>query len=349
MEKSRDGRETGNVSIVSADEYICARGRTLVASWGFRPVVLSPGSLRSEWLVAGDADVYLLDYALIFSDVLGRIQKLIRHHPDSRVIVIGSADGESTVTALRSGAFACLEEPLDPDILRHAIHRAVESVRKDGELRHLAAELQQKQADAESLQQEMEYIRKRLMESREAFTALIRSMDSEREQLKQRIAKKINSTVLPVVSRLMKEHDLARYSLELDILVGHIRNLVNDSSSKANLATKLSPTELTVASLIRNGMRTNDIATQLFGAPCTIRKHRKNIRRKLRLSSSSHSLRHYLVGMPTAASRPGKNEAGAAAVSVDGPFVSLDSPQDRLEAWTGIGAMGRALGWSSHR
>jgi len=285
-----------SICIVDDDEAICSMLGEFVAVWGFRPEVVTGQRLRTEWYTEVDSDIYLIDLHLPGIHGLDFIPKVLTHHPDSRIIIItGYADKEAAIKALRLGAFDFLEKPFEREILQHAIHRAMESAQKERDLKKLVADLRQSEAELMAHKERLEYVNERLLETNKAFTALARSMDFEREQLEKRIAGKIETVILPIVDRLMKEPELAKYSMELDVLARLLEDLTSGASAETKLALKLSPTELRVASLIKSGMSTDDIAEHLFISASTVRKHRKNIRKKLKLNNSNYNLKNYLM------------------------------------------------------
>ena len=62
--------------------------------------------------------------------------------------------------------------------------------------------------------------------------------------------------------------------------------------SEAHLS--LTPTEVGICNMIRNGMRTKDIARIRGVSPATINRHREHIRRKLKIANSDINLMTYL-------------------------------------------------------
>jgi FixJ family two-component response regulator len=284
------------VCIVDDDEAICGLLSEFVGAWGYTPQIVTADRIRSDWYVALDADIYLMDLHMPGVYGLDLIPQVLKYHPDSRIIIItGYADKESAIKALRLGAFDFLEKPFEREILHHTILRAMESAQKERDLKNLVTDLRQSQSELLAHKERLEHVNERLIETNKAFTALARSMDFEREQMEKRIAAKIDSVILPILDRLIKEEELAKYSMELDVLARLLGDLTTGASTETKLALKLSPTELRVASLIKSGMSTDDIAEHLFISPSTVRKHRKNIRKKLRLNNSHYNLRHYLI------------------------------------------------------
>jgi FixJ family two-component response regulator len=289
-------QQTSSVCIVDDDEAICAMLSEFVVTWGLKPEIVTSDRIRSDWFAEVSSDIYLIDLHLPAFHGLDFIPKVLAHHPDSRIIIItGYADKESAIKALRLGAFDFLEKPFEREILQHAVFRAMESAQKEKDLKNLVADLRQSQSELLAHRERLEYVNERLLETNKAFTALARSMDFEREQLEKRVAGKIETVILPIVDRLMREQELAKYSMELDVLTRLLEDLTSGASAETKLALKLSPTELRVASLIKSGMSTDDIAEHLFISASTVRKHRKNIRKKLRLNNSSYNLKNYLM------------------------------------------------------
>lgn len=304
-----DARMTSGVCVVSADEDVRSTLRDFAASCGFRAEVVTAARIRSAWFVDVASDIYMIDHDLPSLDGIGLIPAVMGHHPESRILIIGKSDRKSAVQAFKSGAFDYLQKPLDLEILQLVVFRAMDAVREARSLSRLAADLQQSQADLVTHRDELDDARERLIETNKAFTALARNLDHEREQLEKRTAERIESVILPVLERLLREQELSMYSMELNLLVGLLRSVATGDAMDEKLAMRLSPTELRVASLIKSGKSTDDIARHLFIAASTVRRHRKNIRRKLRLRSSSYSLRHYLMAMPPAPSSPAWRES----------------------------------------
>ena len=80
------------------------------------------------------------------------------------------------------------------------------------------------------------------------------------------------------------------------ILEAHLKDIISPFSRQ--LASKylgLTPTEINVANLIKQGKKTKDIAFFLNLSKRTIEVHRRNIRKKLHLNNSKKNLRSYLL------------------------------------------------------
>jgi len=180
----------------------------------------------------------------------------------------------------------------------------MEALERERSLKHLLKELERNHSELLAQKKRLEHLNSRLLETNKAFSALARSMDFEREEMEKRVAAKVRSVIMPSINRLRQDPNLTQYGSELDILVSILSELASDmATSGGNIAMALSNTELRIASLIKGGFSTEEIAEQLFISPSTVRTHRKNIRRKLSLNSSSYSLKSFLLSKTGPAGR----------------------------------------------
>lgn len=284
------------ICIVDDDENVCRLLSTFVSSWGLRPEVVTGERLETQWFSDFHADVYLVDLQLPKVTGLDLIPSILKQSSDSKIIIItGFADKEAAINALRLGAFDFLEKPFERELLRHTIERALETLEKERMLTRLVAELRQSQSELLAHKERLEYVNERLLETNRAFSTLARSIDFEREQLEKQVASKIELILLPIIEALRKEKELVKFALELDMLTITLREMASGTSNDPKVALILSPTELRVASLIRGGFSTEEIAGQLFISQNTVRTHRRNIRRKLKLGGAGQNLRSYLL------------------------------------------------------
>ena len=94
--------------------------------------------------------------------------------------------------------------------------------------------------------------------------------------------------------KLRNDPAFHKYEAQLDMLTMQIEDLTSGFTMDSRVAAVLSFTELQVASLIKNGVTTEEIARQLHIAESTVRTHRKNIRKKLKINNVQYSLRNFL-------------------------------------------------------
>ncbi len=293
------------VVIIDDDEMICVFLEELLSRWGMKSDVLKNLDDITARLDSASPDLFLLDIHMPGVNGLDLLPRIVSGHPDSKVIMMtGYADKDKAIQSLRLGAFDFQEKPFDIDLLYHTCNRAMEALERERSLKHLLDELERNHAELLAQKKRLEHLNARLLETNKAFSALARSMDFEREEMEKRVAAKVKSVLMPSINRLRQDPLLAKYGSELDVLVTILNELASDmETGGGNIAMTLSNTELRIASMIKGGLSTDEIADQLFISPSTVRTHRKNIRRKLSLNSSSYSLKSFLLARKRPAGR----------------------------------------------
>ncbi len=162
------------------------------------------------------------------------------------------------------------------------------------ELEIKISELENKSKELLANKVELENLNNQLMETNNALTVLARNLENTRKESERRMFQKTRTLILPVLDNIMQARGMKRYRTDLDMLAGYILNLTSDLSTDVKLSASLSSTEARIASMIKNGMSSDEIARHLNISPYTVKTHRKNIRKKLNLLNSGVNLRAYL-------------------------------------------------------
>jgi DNA-binding CsgD family transcriptional regulator len=134
----------------------------------------------------------------------------------------------------------------------------------------------------------------RIKKANTALSVLAQNIEREREETEKKIILKTRSVILPIVERLEHDQNLKRYKSDLRTLVNHLEDLTSGLATDTRIALNLSFAELRIACMISNGMSTTEIAEQLYVSSSTVKTHRKNIRRKLKVPASVQNLRTFL-------------------------------------------------------
>jgi DNA-binding NarL/FixJ family response regulator len=127
-----------------------------------------------------------------------------------------------------------------------------------------------------------------------ALREVVAQIDAEKRELHQTIRSNIERTVKPIILRLRK--GVGKQDLQLiEQLENNLEQIV--SPMTRHLETEfsaLSPRELEICSLIRNGMTSKEIADSLHLSQETVNKFRHFIRKKLGITNEEVNLRSYL-------------------------------------------------------
>lgn len=171
---------------------------------------------------------------------------------------------------------------------------AVEGTRKVLLEEALKQQLREKDQQIEEQRQMYDAISMQLLETNKAIAVLARSYEKSKEELGIKISKVINRKIIPVLIELKASTLATENGLNLDILEKHLRDLGSGLLNNQERFDLFSSTELKVATMIKNGATTQEIANQLYISPHTVKTHRKNIRKKLNIQNQAANLMVYL-------------------------------------------------------
>jgi DNA-binding NarL/FixJ family response regulator len=137
-----------------------------------------------------------------------------------------------------------------------------------------------------------------LEEVNTALRVLLRQRDEDRKELGESVSANVRNLILPYVEKLNRSPLSSAQMSWMKILESHINEIT--SSFGRTLAAQyanLTSTEIRIATLIRDGRSTAQIA-ELFGiSEKTVCRHRDNIRKKLGLRGGGINLRTHLLSL----------------------------------------------------
>lgn len=134
-----------------------------------------------------------------------------------------------------------------------------------------------------------------LEETNIALNVLLAKRERDRDALEHQILSNVAELIEPYLQKLGASRLTKEQEIYLSILKANISELT--SSLVQNIATKftrLTPSEIQVANLVKLGKRTKEIAQIMHLSPGTINIHRKNIRKKLGLTNKKENLQTFL-------------------------------------------------------
>ena len=288
MEAFKNFRAT----IVDDDQLVCETLTETIQSWGLSAEGFTQPEAALEDIRENKSDIVLLD--VFISDVCG-LDLIPQLGSDLKIIVItGCADKNTAIRALKLGAFDLLEKPFQNELLYHSILRALTALANERESKRLTDDLKQSRSELLVQQQRLANMNAQLFDTNRALSIFAQNIEREKEEIEKRIALRLRNIILPMVEKLRNDQALHKYRAQLDMLTRQIEDLTSGFAIDSRVAMALSFTELKIASLIKNGITTEEIARQLYIAASTVRTHRKNIRRKLKINNATYSLRNFL-------------------------------------------------------
>jgi PAS domain S-box-containing protein len=134
-----------------------------------------------------------------------------------------------------------------------------------------------------------------LEEVNAALNVLLKRREEDKEDLEDRVLANVKELVLPYVEKLKSSSSYSEQMTLVGIVESNIKEIVSPFASKiSSRFLSLTPTEIQVASLIRDGKTSKEIAALINASENTVRSHRFHIRSKLGIKNKKVNLRSYL-------------------------------------------------------
>jgi len=156
---------------------------------------------------------------------------------------------------------------------------------------------EQKRAQEALRKSEAELLKKsrHLEEVNVALNILLKRREEDKNDFEENILANVKELVLPYVEKLKNSRLHSDEMTLVGILESNMKEIFSPFVTKlSSRFLSLTPTEIKVASLIKDGKTSKEIAALLLASENTIRSHRFHIRSKLDLKNRKINLRSYL-------------------------------------------------------
>ena len=214
-----------------------------------------------------------------------KVFKVTKWRQSSRIFVYNEPKGEVSIFYLEErppadeGPFLREERAL-LDALAERIGHTVARISTELEL--------QEKNDQLTLE------RKALQEANTALRSVLARIEEEKQEVYMNIQANVDKILMPILHALTFDlsQSKRKYAEILRTNLEEITSPFINQLSKTNLS--LTPTEINICNMIRNGLRTKEIAQLRNVSESTINRHREHIRRKLKITNSEINLMTYL-------------------------------------------------------
>lgn len=147
-------------------------------------------------------------------------------------------------------------------------------------------------------EKELEIKTRNLEEMNSALKVLLQRREEDRKELEEKVLFNVKELVVQYIEELRNTNLDKRQTGYVDILESNLQSIVSPFSRTLSHAyLNLTPAEIEVADLVRQGKRTKEMADLLNVSTRTIEFHRKNIRRKLGIDQKKANLRTRLLSL----------------------------------------------------
>ncbi|MEX1325753.1 MAG: LuxR C-terminal-related transcriptional regulator [Desulfobacterales bacterium] len=153
--------------------------------------------------------------------------------------------------------------------------------------------------DLKGVNKELRMKAARLSETNTALKVLLKQREADKIELEEKVLLNTKLMISPYLEKLKKRRRLGnKEKAYVDIIESNFNELISPFiRSISNKFFKLTPTEMQVINLIKQGKTTKEIAETMNLATSTIDFHRNNIRKKIGIKNKNINLATYLSSL----------------------------------------------------
>ncbi len=141
-------------------------------------------------------------------------------------------------------------------------------------------------------QKELHEHHKVLEQKNAAFRELLRHIELEKKEIIDNVKNNVENLLLPLLAKIEAKEKSSQY---IKLLNKNLQSLTSSFGSKiTEKETRLTPRELEICNMIKNGLLSKEIADLLNLTHRTLETHRTNIRKKFGLTQKKVNLTSFL-------------------------------------------------------
>ncbi len=156
-------------------------------------------------------------------------------------------------------------------------------LREERDLINAIAERAGKIIERSQIGRQLEVERNALQESNTALRGVLAQFEENKKEIHNSIMANVDRIIIPVLRALEGEIP-AQQKKYVALLQSHLDNLISPFANRLSRAfSALTPVEIEICNMIREGLSTKDIAQIRHVSPKTVAKQRERIRKKLQI------------------------------------------------------------------
>ena len=184
------------------------------------------------------------------------------------------------------------------ELERRVEERTAELLQINKRLKQEIEERKQAEQELKKREAQLEIQKSELEEVNTTLRVLLKRRDEDKTEFEEKVLYNVNELVVPYLERLKSNELDAKGRACVSILESNLNDIVSSFTRK--LSSKylgLTPTEIQIANLVKQGRTTKEIAEILNSSDRTVEFHRKNIRKKIGIVNRKVNLRSHLLTM----------------------------------------------------
>jgi len=163
----------------------------------------------------------------------------------------------------------------------------------------LEKKIEERTAELVKTNEELEVKTRELKEINSALNVLLKKRETDKQEVEEKVISNVKELIEPYLEKLMNTNLSGDQRTYLNILQTNLSDIV--SPFLRNLAMNfsgLTPKEIQVASLVKEGKSTKEIVRLLNTTKRAVEFHRHSLRTKLGLKNKKANLRSHLLSLP---------------------------------------------------
>lgn len=282
----------------------------ILASRGYQVRPALSGEIALKAVQEEKPDLILLDIMMPGMDGFEVCAKLKSNDltKDIPIIFISAlGETENKIKAFETGGVDYISKPFNAAevLARIETHLAIRNMelqlleeieerkRVQQKLQRAHDELDQRVADRTA---ELKRKTEKLQETNVALNLLLEKRDEDKKELGEKVLYNVGKLVMPYIEKLSETSIDASQDFLLKIIQANLNEITSSfAHNHKNFLANLTPTQIQIANLIKQGKTTKEIASVLNLSSSTIACHRQEIRRRLSLTNKKINLQAALT------------------------------------------------------
>ena len=133
-----------------------------------------------------------------------------------------------------------------------------------------------------------------MKESNIALHTVLARIEQEKQEIHRDIKMNVDKILMPILHALTLQLTLVQRKY-VEMLQTNLEEITSPFISQLSLSYhSMTPTEIAICNMIRNGMRTKEVAEMRGISDATVNRHREKIRRKLKITNEDVNLATFL-------------------------------------------------------